>query len=207
MARGARGSFPREFTPSESVVSQQAADRPGALPARSQPFNRGRCQTVAKHRIRPRLVRAIPPSGGTPIGLQRPSAALPPTKRIRALSVASPHREQSGSALPRADVGLRAAAIIGFAAVGVAALSGFVAVPGFIGLKLILLAAAIGFGLTIRRVLPPFTIAFAKVLNNPDDGAAQAVVADLLSDVRRYVVGIWITVSLAGLIGIWQPVI
>jgi len=112
-----------------------------------------------------------------------------------------------GSALPRADVGLRVAAIIGFAAVGIGGLSGFVSVPGFIGLKLILLAAAIGFGLTIRRVLPPFAVAFAKVLNNPDDGAAQAVVAGLLSDVRRYVVGIWITVSLAGLIGLWQPVI
>ena len=38
--------------------------------------------------------------GGTPIGLQRLSAAHPPTKCIRALLVASRQRERPGSALP-----------------------------------------------------------------------------------------------------------
>ena len=95
-----RATIDEACTPGGVIVLQQAADRPGALPARSQPFNRGRCQTVAKHRIRPRLVRAIPPPGGTPIGLQRLSAPHPPTKRIRALLVASRQRERPGSALP-----------------------------------------------------------------------------------------------------------
>lgn len=114
---------------------------------------------------------------------------------------------KAGSLLTRADLGLRMAAIGGFTLTGAAAVAGLIAVPAFIGLKLILLAAAITFGLIIRRVLPPFAVAFTRVLNDPTDDQAQVTVAGLLVRVRRYVVGIWVTVSLAGLIGIWQPVL
>ncbi len=111
-----------------------------------------------------------------------------------------------GSLLPRTDLGLRLVAIAGFTLTGMAAVAGQIAVPAFIGLKLILLAVAITCGLIIRRVLPPFATAFTKVLNDPADGQAQAIVAGLLVEVRRYVIGIWLAVSLAGLIGLWQPV-
>lgn len=113
---------------------------------------------------------------------------------------------QPGSLLTRVDHGLRLAAIAGFIGVGAAAIAGQVAVPGFIGIKLVLLALAILCGVIIRRVLPPFGVAFARVLVEPRDAQAQAVVENLLAQVRLFVIGIWVTVSLAGLVGIWKPV-
>lgn len=111
-----------------------------------------------------------------------------------------------GSALTRVDTGLRLSALAGFAATGLAILAGIIPAPGFIGIKLLLLAASILCGVIIRRVLPPFATAFARSLENPADQGAQAQVAALLARVRHVVIAIWTLVSLAALVGFWQPV-
>ncbi|MFM2042437.1 MAG: hypothetical protein RLY86_1013 [Pseudomonadota bacterium] len=110
-----------------------------------------------------------------------------------------------GSLVLQADRALRLGAIAGFAAWGLATVAGLTGWPLFLGVKLLLLAAAMICGVIIRRVLPPFAQAFARVLADPADPAAQAAVAGLLARVRVFVMGIWIFVSLAALVGLWRP--
>ncbi len=104
--------------------------------------------------------------------------------------------------LARADQAMRLAVIAGCAAAGGAILAGLAPLPAFIGLKLLLLAGAIGCGVAIRTLLLPFAPAFRAALADAADAAAQARTALLLRRVRLAVIGIWALVTAAACVGI-----
>lgn len=108
------------------------------------------------------------------------------------------------SALRRADLVIRWSVLIGILTAGVAILGGRLQAPQFIGLKLLLLAAAIGVGLAIRA-----SDVSSKLGALVRDGASTPLdqaLARALGRVRPLVILLWVLVLAAALVGIWRPV-
>lgn len=91
------------------------------------------------------------------------------------------------------------------AAAGLAILTGALQAPLFIGLKLLVLATAIGAGLFIRVLLKPFGSSLSPILAGRGTAADEAAIAVSLARARPLVLFIWACLLLAALLGLWTP--
>lgn len=101
------------------------------------------------------------------------------------------------------DLALRWVALAGLIAAGGAGLAGALPIPGFLASKLLLLAGAIALGLLIRVRLRPLGPALAALARCEPD--ADAAIAGVLARSRPLVVGIWLLISAAALLGLAKP--
>ncbi len=106
--------------------------------------------------------------------------------------------------LRRVDLGVRWTLIAALGAWGIAGVSGAVALPLFLALKLLALAGCILLGVYIRTVLKPLGPALMG-LNGPNASAAEADLANTLNRARPLVTGIWALLLIAALLGLWTP--
>lgn len=88
---------------------------------------------------------------------------------------------------------------------GVLGLTGKLDLPAFISAKMLVLAACISLGLYIRVVLKPLGPAIGE-LTGPETVNAQTQIAKTLNRARPLVVGIWISLILAAILGLWTPI-
>jgi hypothetical protein len=77
--------------------------------------------------------------------------------------------------------------------------------PLFLALKLAILAAAIGCGLLIRRMLRPFGPAFGALAAGTAGEAEEAVIGQCLARARPVVLVLWLLLLAAAWLGIAQP--
>jgi hypothetical protein len=112
----------------------------------------------------------------------------------------------AGTAFRTTDLYIRWLFLAGLALAGVSGLAGLVELPGFIAIKLLLLAAAVLMGLLIRGALKPLGPALAG-LSGPDPGAAEASLARMLNMAKPLVVVIWALIILAAFTGLLKPTI
>jgi hypothetical protein len=110
-----------------------------------------------------------------------------------------------GSALRALDLAIRWLALAAFAAAGVAALAGRLEVPLFLGLKLLILAAAIGAGLAVRGALKRFGPAVGRLAAGDAGPETHAAIAGGLARVRPAVLLIWLLLVAATFLGLWTP--
>ncbi len=100
------------------------------------------------------------------------------------------------------DLAVRWMALAGLAITGGAGLAGALPLPAFLACKLLLLAGAVALGLLIRVRLRPLGPALAALSRREPE--ADGAIADVLSRSRPLVVGIWLLISAAALLGLAQ---
>lgn len=110
----------------------------------------------------------------------------------------------------RIDWTIRIAVIAGMAATGVYTLAaatpfGVDTNPRWLGAKVLFYSLAIAAGLGIRRTLRPFGPAFGAVMAGNADDATEAVLKRSVNGCLPYVWLIWISVLIAGLLGVAKP--
>ena len=103
------------------------------------------------------------------------------------------------------DLVVRWILLAALTAAGAAGLARLWPAPLFLALKLLALAAAVGLGLLIRAQLKPLGPALQALGEGDEDGAADAVIGDLLARSRPLVAGIWALVCAAALLGLAKP--
>jgi hypothetical protein len=104
------------------------------------------------------------------------------------------------SIMRRGDLVVRFAMILGL--VGWAVLG---ELPLFVALKLCILATTIGLGLLIRRALGPFGAAFGTMMATGPTPETDQIIAKCLNQSRPFVVGIWVLLIIAALLGLAKP--
>lgn len=101
----------------------------------------------------------------------------------------------------------RAAIALGIAALGTSILVGIGPSPEkWLGVKLLLYAAAIGFALTLRVTFHPYRTAMAKLRAGTHTPADDAIMRASLGRSRPVILCIYGMAILAALVGIWKPV-
>ena len=110
-----------------------------------------------------------------------------------------------GSTVRTLDLAIRWVALTGLLWVGGAVLLGQVDAPLFIGLKLMVLGAAVATGLWVRRLLQPFGPAFVTLVSQGPSPETDAVIARSLARVRPAVMLIWLLLLTAAFLGLWRP--
>ncbi|MEM9570588.1 MAG: hypothetical protein AAF996_03920 [Pseudomonadota bacterium] len=106
--------------------------------------------------------------------------------------------------IKRADTATRYGLILVLAIIGVMALSGSIALPLFLALKMLALAGCIALGLYIRVVLKPLGPALAGLAGTNSE-IAETDLARTLNRARPLVMGIWALLLIAAFLGLWTP--
>ena len=78
---------------------------------------------------------------------------------------------------------------------------------GWLAIKVLLFAGTIFCGIMIRISAKPYINAFQKMLSEGSSPELEKEINDSASTARRWVKMIWLLISIAALIGIWQPTI
>jgi hypothetical protein len=112
----------------------------------------------------------------------------------------------SGQTLKRADLALRYLIIVALVAASVAAMSGAVAVPVFIVVKMLILAVCFALGLVVRRQLVPIFPAVVQMRESGPTPGSDRVIADVISRTRPTVILLWLMILIAAYLGIATPV-
>jgi hypothetical protein len=113
--------------------------------------------------------------------------------------------------LPSADPGrrldllLRWVVLATIAGVGAAVVAGGLDWPLFLGLKLLILAAAVACGLWVRALLAPFGPAFGELAASGPTPEGDRIIAQTFARVRPVVLTIWALITAAALLGLWRP--
>ena len=115
------------------------------------------------------------------------------------------HMDGGSPALGKVDVALRWAFVASLVGTGTAALSGEIALPRFLALKLIVLAFAVLMGLTIRRMLRPFGPAFGRLMAEGPSPETDAALRGVIASARPFVLLIWAALVIAAWLGIATP--
>ncbi|MEE4208141.1 MAG: hypothetical protein V2I43_02610, partial [Parvularcula sp.] len=115
------------------------------------------------------------------------------------------HKHGAMKSLQQADRFIRWALMLGLLIAAVTALGGGIAMPLFVTLKLLVLAACVALGLIIRRVLRPLGPAL-QVIASPDPAEGEKVLAATLVRARPLVAGIWTLLLIAAFFGLLKPV-
>lgn len=110
----------------------------------------------------------------------------------------------AGAIFRTADFHIRWLFMAGLALAGISGLAGLLELPGFIAIKLLLLAAAVLMGLLIRGAMKPLRPAMAG-LHGDEPGAAETSLAKTLNTVKPFVVAIWVLITLAAFTGLLKP--
>jgi hypothetical protein len=114
------------------------------------------------------------------------------------------HLKHGPAAAPyrKVDAAIRFAVLAGLLAAGFGGLGGAIALPKFIAIKLLLLAAGVALGLLIRRQLAPLFPAVGALRAQGASDPVNAAIAGVLSRTQISVMGIWIVVLVAAFTGI-----
>jgi hypothetical protein len=109
--------------------------------------------------------------------------------------------------LGRFDWWLRIAVIAVLVVLGVQSLAGDGVAAGapWLAAKLLVFAAIVACGLTIRKVFAPFGPAFGRLLREGSTPAIEAELAAVLTRVRPVVVTLWIGLLVEAFLGIAKP--
>ncbi len=110
-----------------------------------------------------------------------------------------------GSAVRRLDLGIRWVVLAGLVSVGGAIVAGAVSAPLFVGLKLLVLAAAIATGLWVRQLIAPFGPAFAALATQGQTPEGDRDIGGSLARARPAVMLIWVLLLIAAFLGVWRP--
>lgn len=111
-----------------------------------------------------------------------------------------------GAGLKRIDIAVRYGVLAGLLAGGLGGLAGAVALPLFVSLKLLVLAACIALGLLVRRQLVPLFPAIIQMRETGPTAETDRVIAAVNARARVSVLSIWALVLAASLLGIATPV-
>lgn len=115
------------------------------------------------------------------------------------------HVKHGPAALRRFDLGARVVFCLALAASGAAGLSGGLALPRFLALKLLLLAFCVLMGLCVRAALAPFAPAYVALATKGPTPESDAAIAGALARARPFVVAIWIALVAAASLGVATP--
>jgi hypothetical protein len=110
-----------------------------------------------------------------------------------------------GAAVRRIDLAIRWLVLAGLIAIGGGIVAGVVDAPLFIGLKLVVLAAAIATGLWVRSLIAPFGRAFAALVATGPTPEGDQMIARTLARARPAVMLIWAFLLTAAFLGFWRP--
>ena len=110
-----------------------------------------------------------------------------------------------GSAVRRLDLGIRWIVVAVLVGVGGAIVTGALHAPLFIGLKLLVLAAAIATGLWVRQLIAPFGPAFAALVTEGPMPQNDQIISRSLARARPAVMLIWLLLLTAAFLGFWRP--
>lgn len=110
-----------------------------------------------------------------------------------------------GSAVRRLDLGIRWGVLAGLVGVGGTIVAGAVSAPLFIGLKLLVLAAAIAAGLWVRQLIAPFGPAFGALVTTGQTPQSDQIISRSLARARPAVMLIWVLLLTAAFLGFWRP--
>lgn len=118
------------------------------------------------------------------------------------------HRRHGAPAEPlrRVDLAIRYAVLAALLGAGVAGLMGHAPMPLFIAGKLLILAAAIGIGLLIRRRLVPLFAPFRTMVTTGPTHGTNTEIARIIGRLRPLVVTLWLLITGAAWLGIATPV-
>lgn len=115
------------------------------------------------------------------------------------------HHGAGAERLRKLDLAVRYALLVGLLAAGVGGLAGMAAVPLFLALKLLLLAAALALGILVRYQLGPLFPAIAALRTEGASPATDAAIRTTLLATTRSVLCIWVVVMLAIFTGMATP--
>ena len=110
-----------------------------------------------------------------------------------------------GSVVRRLDLGIRGVVLAGLIGVGGAIVAGAVSAPLFVGLKLLVLAAAIATGLWVRQLIAPFGPAFEALVTMGQTPQGDQIISQSLARARPAVMLIWMLLLTAAFLGFWRP--
>lgn len=111
-----------------------------------------------------------------------------------------------GHAFKRFDILVRYLVLAGLASAVILGLSGEIALPLFITLKMLTLGACIALGLVVRRQLVPLFPAIIQMRETGPTPETDRVIAAVNSRARISVLTIWVLVLIACFLGIATPV-
>ncbi len=114
-------------------------------------------------------------------------------------------RHGGGAIVRRADTVIRWAMLALLAVMGGLGAARLVALPLFIALKMLLLAACVAAGLLVRHQLVPMIPAIRMMLTSGPTPATDVVIADAIARARVVVLAIWVLVLGAAFLGLWKP--
>ncbi|WP_397422621.1 hypothetical protein [Phenylobacterium sp.] len=110
-----------------------------------------------------------------------------------------------GAAVRRLDLAIRWLMLAGLAGVGFGIVTSAISAPLFVGLKLLVLAAAIGTGLWVRRLISPFGPAFSTLVTTGPTPEVDQTITRSLARARPVVMLIWGLLLTAAFLGFWRP--
>ena len=114
-------------------------------------------------------------------------------------------RHGQPKALAALDRAIRLILLVVLAGLGLMILLADVGIAGFLGVKLILLAAAIALGLAIRGVLKPLGPALVALSDPQTEADGAASLRNVMARARPLVLLIWGCLLAASLAGLWKP--
>lgn len=112
----------------------------------------------------------------------------------------------AGQGLKRLDIAVRYAVLAALVAAGLGGLSGAVALPLFIALKLLVLAGCITIGLIVRRQLAPLFPAIIALRENGPTPEGDAAIRGVIAITQPTVMVLWVLVLIASYLGLATPV-
>ncbi len=112
----------------------------------------------------------------------------------------------AGAGLKRIDIVVRYVVLAALVAAGVAGLTGAVALPLFIALKLLLLAGCVTIGLIVRRQLVPLFPAIIDLRQNGPTPEGDAAIKGVIAITQPTVMVLWGLVLVASFLGLATPV-
>jgi hypothetical protein len=110
-----------------------------------------------------------------------------------------------GARVRRLDLAIRWVVLAGLVATGGAIVVGALEAPLFIGLKLLILAAAVATGLWVRQLIAPFGAAFGQLVASGPSEDGDRIIALSLARARPAVMLIWTLLLSAAFLGFWRP--
>jgi hypothetical protein len=111
-----------------------------------------------------------------------------------------------GAGLKKFDMGIRYAMLAGLLGLGVCGVTGDIAIPLFIALKMIILGLCITLGLIVRKQIVPMFVAFREMMATGATPETDAAISGANARARVSVLTLWGLLLVAAFLGIATPV-
>ena len=103
------------------------------------------------------------------------------------------------------DLAVRWLMLAGLVGTGLATLAGLLALPLFLGLKMLALAGCIALGVLVRVLLVPLVPAVRQMTATGATDQTDAAIAGVIARTRPAVMGIWVLLLAAAVLGLATP--